>query len=111
MDAAQWAAMSQAKIMLSMCGREISSAQGIREQRKVFMRHRVSADVLKQQANDIATSADLCVAVKGFIYRWQVLAPALMSSLCLEEDLPLQYHHQLLEAFPTDRKFQVVLCV
>lgn len=36
----------------------------------------------------------------------QVFAPAIMSALCLNEDLPLQYHHQLLDAFPTDRRFQ-----
>lgn len=72
LDRGGWTRACQGVILLSLCGREIACAQGLTEQRQVFMRHRITAEMLRRQATDLSTSTDLCVAVKGCIYRWQV---------------------------------------
>eukprot|EP00277_Geminigera_cryophila_P005355 CAMPEP_0179423546 /NCGR_PEP_ID=MMETSP0799-20121207/11075_1 /TAXON_ID=46947 /ORGANISM="Geminigera cryophila, Strain CCMP2564" /LENGTH=385 /DNA_ID=CAMNT_0021197863 /DNA_START=12 /DNA_END=1169 /DNA_ORIENTATION=+ len=66
-----------------------------REQQEAFDRHLVTQEQFLSNPLDIASSPELYVSVNGDIYRWQLMAPAVLSALVYQHQLPTEVHQEL----------------
>ena len=86
----------QRRLRLSLCGRFLQQSEmTLKEQRAVFEAHLVTVEAFHANPLDIASNPELFVQIDGDMYRWQIMAPALISALAFGCPLPLQTHQQL----------------
>jgi phosphatidate phosphatase LPIN len=84
-------------MMISLCGRVLQERGNLTrsEQQEAFDRHLVTQDQFLSNPLDIASSPELYVSVNGDIYRWQLMAPAVLSALVYHTQLPTEVHQEL----------------
>lgn len=84
------------RLRLSLCGRFLQQHEmTLKEQRAAFNAHLVTVEAFHANPLDIASNPELFVDIDGDMYRWQIMAPALLSAIAFGRPLPLQVHQQL----------------
>mmetsp|Transcript_41865 Transcript_41865/g.132003 ORF Transcript_41865/g.132003 Transcript_41865/m.132003 type:complete len:778 (-) Transcript_41865:51-2384(-) len=89
--------LSLRQFKISLCGRILQQRADMsrKAQMEAFEKHVVTLDQFLANPLDIASSPELYVSVDGDIYRWQIMAPAVLSALAFNRELPSEIHQQL----------------